>query len=86
MKFLARFLASTGSCATSSSASVGHSKLSFVSRRRSPLLIVFSEKGRSLGTREHTEYASVRTPTAAPSSQKIFVFMAMRSKQALTHS
>jgi hypothetical protein len=68
MKFLARFLVSTGSCATSSSTSVGHLKLSFVSCRRSPLLIVFSEEGRSTGTREHTEYASVRTPTAAPSS------------------
>jgi hypothetical protein len=41
---------------------------------------------RSEGTSEHTEYASVRTPTAAPSSSKIFVFMAMRSKQAFTHS
>jgi hypothetical protein len=28
----------------------------------------------------------VQTPTAAPSSLKIFVFMAMRSKQAFTHS
>jgi hypothetical protein len=28
------------------------------------LLIVFSEEGRSTGTKEHTEYASVRTPTA----------------------
>jgi hypothetical protein len=65
---------------------VGHSKLSFVSRRRSLLLIVFSEEERSAGTSEHTEYASVRTPTTAPSSLKIFVFMAMRSKHAFTHS
>jgi hypothetical protein len=35
---------------------------------------------------EHTEYASVRSPTTAPSSPKIFVFMEMRSKQAFTHS
>jgi hypothetical protein len=28
----------------------------------------------------------VRTPIAAPSSPKIFVFMEMRSKQAFTHS
>jgi hypothetical protein len=50
------------------------------------LLMVFSEEGQSAGTSEHTEYASVRTPTAAPSSPKILVFMAMRSKQASTHS
>jgi hypothetical protein len=50
------------------------------------LLIVFSEDGRSRGTNEHTEYASVRTPTAAASSPKIFVFIEMRSKQAFTHS
>jgi hypothetical protein len=80
MKFLARFLVSTRSCATSRSASLGHSKLSFVSHRRSLLLIIFSEEERSAGTSEHMEYASIRTPTAAPSSPKIFVFIATRSK------
>jgi hypothetical protein len=47
-------------------------------------LTVFSDEGRSTGTNEHMEYAGVRTPTATPSSPKILVFIATRSKQALT--
>jgi hypothetical protein len=36
------------------------------------LLIIFSDDGRSEGTSEHTEHASVRTPTVAPELSKDF--------------